>query len=492
MKLVEEFRLNRIRSSVMIPLALLILTMSTSPGTADIYWVTATADTGNGSLRWAITSANANPGNDSIRFNIPTSDPGYVSGPPSYWSIAPDSALPIISDAVSINGYTQSGASQNTTDWPEPMDAVLKIEIDGSNAGGSSYGLEITCGGSTIRGLVINQFDSHGMRIATVGGSKIRGNYVGTDISGTIDLGNGGIGIGVYTNGNTVGGSNPANRTVISGNTSNGMTIRYGASTDNIVQGNFIGVHISGTLPLGNDNRGIRQFQGASNNTIGGIGAGEGNIIAYNGDDGFGANSGAGNLIRGNSMISNAGLGIDLNDDEVSPNDSQDGDAGPNDLQNFPVISLAESGTGWTQAQGTLNSVPNTTFTLDFYSTTAPDPTNHGEGETWLDSTTVTTDTNGDVSFAEIMTPAISVGSYITSTATNPGGSTSEFSECILVSEHQNPFIVTNTDDDGIGSLRYAIAAANDTAGVDTVQFNIPTGDPGYDPGPPAFWFIQP
>jgi parallel beta-helix repeat protein len=454
--------------------------------------VTNTNDSGTGSLREAILNANALAGVDSIFFDIPTSDPGYVPGPPSYWSIQPDSALPIISDTVLIDGYTQPGAQENTVAWPGALDAVLKVELDGTNAGSASRGIEITAGSCTIRGLVINRFGLEGIYITNTGSNAVEGNYLGTDISGTSDLGNGDDGVTIFTGQNVVGGNDPPDRNVISGNANHGVVLRYAAASGNIIRGNFIGVDVSGSSPLGNDNRGVRLFQNPSNNTIGGIGVGEGNVIAYSGDDGIGIHSAAGNMVRGNSIFSNNGLGIDLADDGVTANDPLDPDTGPNDLQNYPVLTLAENSAGSTIIQGIVHSVPSSTFILDFYSTSSLDPSNYGEGDVWLDSTCVTTDGAGNGLFAKSVTPEITIGSYITATATNSGGSTSEFAEGRAVTEYVGPFVVTTTDDDGLGSLRYAIIAANDTAGVDTIRFNIPTSDSGYDPGPPAFWSIQP
>ncbi len=454
--------------------------------------VTNTNDTGAGSLRQAILDANAFAGPDSIIFDIPTSDPGYVSGPPSYWSIQPASMLPALSDTVVINGYTQPGAQENTGAWPAALDAVLKVELDGTNAGASSHGVRITAGGCTVRGLAINRFGGQGVRITSTGGNVVQGNYLGTDVSGMTDLGNGSDGISMFTGDNTLGGSAPADRNLISGNTNHGVALRYTAASNNVIQGNFIGVDATGTSPLGNGNRGVRLYQNPSNTTIGGTGAGEGNTVAYSGDDGVGVHSAAGNVVRGNRIFSNGGLGIDLADDGVTPNDSADVDTGPNDLQNFPVLASVETGTGWTVVQGTLNSTPSATFTVDLYFTSSPDPTNYGEADVWLASTPVSTDANGDGSFSKTIAPEIAIGAYVTATATDAVGSTSEFAECVEATAAISPFVVTNSSDGGLGSLRYAITAANDTAGVDTITFNIPTSDPGYVAGPPSYWSIQP
>ena len=113
-------------------------------------------------------------------------------------------------------------------------------------------------------------------------------------------------------------------------------------------QGNLIGTDITGSHPLGNGN-GIQIDGGSSNNTIGGTAAGAGNTIAFSTGIGVDvdATAGTGNEIRLNSIFSNTGLGIDLGGDGVTLNNSA-GHAGPNDYQNFPVITAVTSAGGMT------------------------------------------------------------------------------------------------------------------------------------------------
>ena len=116
-------------------------------GFANTYTVTTTADSGAGSLRQAIMDANANPGADTIAFNITGS---------GVQTIAPATTLPAITDAVTINGYSQSGASPNTNAPNQGTNAVLRIEIDGSSLGAGGVCLSATAV-VTIRGLVVNR-----------------------------------------------------------------------------------------------------------------------------------------------------------------------------------------------------------------------------------------------------------------------------------------------------------------------------------------------
>jgi titin len=174
--------------------------------------VTNTADDGGGSLRQAILSANAHPNigaPDAIRFSIEGDGPhtihvGSVTGLP----------LPTIADPVSIDGTTD--------DSTEPG----LIELDGIAAGEAANGLTIVSGGSTVRGLAINRFAGHGIRLETGGGNRIVGNYIGTDLAGSMALGNGGAGISIFfSSDNIIGGSSRQDRNLISGNASNGVAI---------------------------------------------------------------------------------------------------------------------------------------------------------------------------------------------------------------------------------------------------------------------------
>src|SRR5262245_27348494 len=134
------------------------------------------------------------------------------------------------------------------------------------------------------------------------------------------------------------------------------------------------------------------------------------------------------NRIQANSIHSNGGLGIDLGGDGFTLNDALDADAGPNGLQNFPVIISSTPG-ATTTIFGRFHSKPNTSYTLDFYASAAADPSGFGEGQRYLGAATVTTDANGDVHyFTVVVSGATAAGEVISATATDPDGNTSEFS----------------------------------------------------------------
>jgi hypothetical protein len=173
----------------------------------------------------------------------------------------------------------------------------------------------------------------------------------------------------------------------------------------------------------------------APDNTIGGTEAGAGNLISYNGR-GVGITTGStGNRILSNSINNNVGLGIDLGDLGVTNNDAGDGDIGPNNLQNYPVLISAKTTKLATTIKGTLNSSASTTFTIQFFSSPAADPSGNGEGQKFKGSKSVTTDSSGDASFTFKTKKKVPKGQVVTATATNQStGDTSEFSVAIVAS----------------------------------------------------------
>ena len=450
-------------------------------------------------LRAAIQQANATLGADSINFDIPGT---------GVKTISPGSALPIITDQVTIDGYTQTGATPNTK--AVGNDAALKIQLDGINAGSSAIGLDLGSGASNsvIEGLVINRFGSSGIDVfgnsnAASTGVRIQGNFIGTDATGTLDKGNGNAGVAVFSDdisGTVVGGTTPADRNLVSGNVTGGVelgdvgtdavpsefirvqgnyigTDRSGtkdlgnggdgiflevasgavvggktAASRNVVSGNVGGVDIyldsdtrvlgnrigttaSGTGALGNDQYGVfveSRFDTASNNEIGDGTAGGSNTIAFNGRDGVEIVSGLGNELSRNSIFSNGGLGIDLRgpgEDSLTnvptKNDALDVDIGANGLQNKPVVTSAKTGSTKTTIKGKLESAPGKEYTVEFYS----NPSNTNEGKTFIGETTFTASVDGLHEFGFTPATKVPVGQTVTATATNDSThDTSEFS----------------------------------------------------------------
>ncbi len=252
-------------------------------------------------LREAITAANANPSPDVIRFNIP--------GPGPH-TIQPTTALPTITDTVVIDGYSQPGASPNTLPIGLGTIAQLKIELNGSLLNDGSSGLVLEGRGSTVKGLVINGFaypdlgtpgsGRHipvgGLVLLGEGGHVVAGNFIGTDVSGTVARPNNFQGIYVASSENVIGGSTPAARNLISGNQGFGVHITARAAPapapghelhrpaeHNRVATNLIGTNRWGTQGLANTGAGVMLSVFARNNTIGGTADTLRNVISGNG-----------------------------------------------------------------------------------------------------------------------------------------------------------------------------------------------------------------
>ncbi|MBK6749354.1 MAG: CSLREA domain-containing protein [Acidobacteria bacterium] len=349
----------------------------------------------------------------------------------------------------------------------------------------------------------------------------VYGNLIGTDRTGSTAIPNA-DGIQFYDprGAAVIGGSDPITRNVISGNTGSGIIFLPGVPAAATVN-NYIGVNKNGA-PLGNGRDGV-ELRGEFDH-IGDTGLG--NVIAYNGRNGITVSGyftdfAESNRIRFNSIHSNGALGIDLSastvsnpqPDGVTENDCQDSDNGANKLQNYPILTTPifnQSGT--VTVGGAFGSEASKTYTLDFYSNSSPDSSNYGEGETYIGSHTVTTDSSGRTAFLFSSTGPVSSDLKISATATDSDGNTSEFScyagECSVsgaLTEQESAmslaggscpigfFVNINTDEsdpnpaDGICdvdftttgeqcSLRAAIQTTNVIAGTDYIYFNIPGG----------------
>ncbi|HMJ90849.1 MAG TPA: Calx-beta domain-containing protein, partial [Candidatus Acidoferrum sp.] len=373
---------------------------------------------------------------------------------------------------------------------------LLGIDTANTNRANSAAGVHIvsTPGnriGGTATGArnVISGNSGIGVHLENLGASNniIVGNLIGTDLLGAIDRGNVNDGIQVDdAPNNIIGGTTAAERNVISGNNGDGVEIFTAGASGNQVLGNFIGTDVTGALPIANNVHGVYFTTSARGNIVGTVAPGAGNRIAFNGGDGVFVNSGTNNSIRGNAIFANGTvvgeLGIDLGTSGITANDVGDADTGANQLQNFPLLTGVTNTAGGVIVAGTLDSRTNTTFTLDFYSNLACDTAGNGEGETYLGSTVVTTDGAGSATFGTTLSGATMMGRFVTATATDGFGNTSEFSPCASAASTALPqtFTVVNTDDSGVGSLRAALEANNArvSSGPNTISFNIPNAGP--------------
>lgn len=277
--------------------------------------------------------------------------------------------------------------------------------------------------------------------IGTASNNTISGNYIGVDVTGAAALGNVQFGISTNSRGAVIGGSAPGAGNVISA--SGTIANVQIASRDVVVQGNWIGTGASGSSsPTGLVPSAFRVPGifvtgniAVTGTQIGGTVSGAGNVIAFNTSHGVLLNDqiGNGHSILGNSIFSNTQLGINLfapgneNSSGVTINDTGDGDFGVNGQQNFPVITSA---TAAGNVQGTLNSVASSTYRLEFFANIGCDASGYGEGKTLIGFQSVTTDGSGNASFNTSFAALPAGQSVITATATDSGGSTSEFSQC--------------------------------------------------------------
>ncbi len=263
-----------------------------------IFMVTSNGDSGVGTLRDALSLANGSPGADTIKFNIGTGSQ----------SIALGSALPDVSDAVTIDATTQPGYSGT------PI-----IEIKGTNAGSSAQGFKITSGLVTLKGLIINNFARQGIWLYGGGSNTIKNCWIGVNSTGSAAAPNANEGIFIdKSSGNTIGGPLDSDRNVISGNSNQGIHFLFnGQANNNWMQNNFIGTDSTGKYAIGNGGSGIDFFGPATYNTM------IGNVISGNNGGGityFGGDA-SDNLITGNNIgvdvtgtrgIPNNGNGVDI------------------------------------------------------------------------------------------------------------------------------------------------------------------------------------
>lgn len=407
--------------------------------------VTNTADSGPGSLRQAILDANADTAAaHSITFAIPATDPGFDG---SVFIIQPFTELPVVRRSTTIDGTTQMafGGDTNLLGPEVVLDGALQ-------ASGSGLWLDDD---NTVRSLVISGFPGAGITMSwnnsldlQADRNRIEGCYIGTDSTGMAAVPNGaGISLHGFGSPNVQSTGNRFENNLISGNSGAGIVLCDAAETEII--GNRIGTDRTGSRPLGNGRMGINIIcAGAPRNLI------AFNAIAFNAEDGitdtpdyrfgvaFTPNGHQGNAVRGNSIFANGGLGINLlpppfppteAPSTVTPNDSCDADSGGNLLQNFPVLTAAVTDGDATMVGGFLESRPGAVFEIELFSSEAADSPSFGQGQTWLASLSVTTDSTCLAGFSVDLSLAIPPGHMITATATDASGNTSEFSAALEV-----------------------------------------------------------
>jgi uncharacterized repeat protein (TIGR01451 family) len=329
----------------------------------------------------------------------------------------------------------------------------------------------------------------------------VEGNYVGTDVTGTKSIPNG-KGILLSGSANTIGGSVPAARNIISGNIAAGIDfLAGGGGNRNLIEGNYIGTDVTGTQSLGNGMPGIdlHLYHG---NTIGGLQPGAGNIIAHNGftsglpfapawpgifviTGGDPQDLANNNAILSNSIYGNALRGIAFYGPwfpNAMPDTPGGPHVGPNNLQNYPVLTSAASGVG-TVVSGTLNSTPSQSFTIQLFSDPMADPSGYGQGQAYLGSTVATTDSSGNAAFTVNLPATVPAGQVISATSTDASGNTSEFALSIPVTHSPVADLAVSASgpaNSAVGqNLSYTVTVTNmgpdDATGV-IVTDSLPAG----------------
>jgi len=433
-----------------------------------------TADTGQGSLRQFLLNAAAIAGPNAGQFSIPTTDPGFNTPYANAFTILPGSALPALTDGgTSVDGATQE-ANRGDLRFGLP-----DIVLDGLLAGSDVNGLLVQSNGNTLRKLDIRRFNQGGgvgILIDGGAGDGDRGddnvldqNYLTSNSNNTGTLG-------------ALRLTGQANRNVITGNTlvannSDGLEFAPGseASFGNTITGNVItgqgedgavlrGVgltfsnnQVTANGPANGSACGV-EVAGLTNSTLAGnlisengpIGGlcfmsavssgntvGPNNTLTLNTGPGLVIATGGsqGNRFTQNAISANGGLGIDLGNDGVTPNDAGDGDAGANGLLNFPALYAATlDGLGNVVITG--EARPNAV--VEFF-IAAPDGSGFGEGQAYLGAATVTSGVPGaqDATAWQftVVLPAGTLGSggQVTATATDLSLNTSEFAQNVGV-----------------------------------------------------------
>jgi parallel beta-helix repeat protein len=276
--------------------------------------------------------------------------------------------------------------------------------------GGKTIAQRNVISGNAQQGVVVAD--------ASTSGNVISGNYIGLNASGTAAIPNVWVGVNFFSGShdNLVGGAEIGAGNLICGNTGPGIIFQSPETSHNAILGNFIGMSPAGSIAIPNGS-GIGIWDGAQLNQVGGVNAGEANVIANNQSDGVQLfdPSTMNNAIRGNSIFGNNGTGIALYN-------------GANLSSPSPSLTSAVLTTN-TTVSGSLSSLANTLFQIDFYSS----PASPAQGMIYLGTRSVMTDPGGFGGFSTSLAAPVPAGRIITATATDNAGNTSSMSTGVAV-----------------------------------------------------------
>ena len=356
------------------------------------------------------------------------------------------SATNTIGETNGMNIISGNQGSGIKIEDPQSRDNIvinndIGTDITGSGAlGNSDHGVYILNSPSNTIGTgagrnVISGNDLDGIRVEGEDsvGNTIQNNLIGLSADGLSSLGNGDSGV-FCTMGPSqtqIGGTNNLGN-VIAGNGDHGVFFFWDTTRDNFVQGNLIGMNAAGE-PVGSGQIGVYALI-SSDNTIGGANTNLGNRIAFSLQSGVQVNGGSNNLIRGNSIYSNAMLGIDLGNDGVTANDLFDPDLGANMFQNYPrILSATTNAAADLVFSYDFNSVTGQTYELEFFINDSADPFGYGEGQYFLYHTNHFTASGLFTFYNKTIGATVRAGQFVTATMTDPFGNSSEFSEAIEI-----------------------------------------------------------
>jgi fibronectin type 3 domain-containing protein len=374
---------------------------------------------------------------------------------------------------------------------------LIGTDFTGQSAvGNNNNGITLTGSNTVIKNNTIsgNSLSSPTAGIDIFGNTEainnvVTGNRIGTNLDGDQLISNNGSGILVRSPNNVIGGLEPDDYNIISGNTLDGIfIIIQGFQTfDNQIFGNYIGTNPDGAETLGNGRHGIF-ISGSSGNFVGNASNEGSNTIAFNQGDGvrvqnFSTTVPVSNSILSNSIFSNQGLGIDLGGNGITENDADDSDTGPNNLQNFPEVSSAtiDNATNSLTITYMVPSAPSNSdypIRVEFFATNQDER----QGKVFLGTDEFAADdfSNGGKEITLTITGEIELeaGSQITGTATDDDGNTSEFGALVTVEEPLSlPAVVSliSPEDESVDVSNTPTFTWSEAGGADTYTIQLST-----------------